>query len=170
MRQMARATGVAGLVFVIVFAFQNCSKGFSGTSADLSVQCVQKVQLEKMSFLKEAGQLHCEAMDRYRCEVRSFSPAVETGEIQGQTCASVNGEPFCVSLITRNFNTAAGRSLQDLDATAYAVGGEFNRQEINCAYVEDQFGVLRAEAASPQVALEQVVSACLAAQAQGAEL
>lgn len=168
LRQLARATGIGGLVFILTFAYQNCSKGFAGTASSLSTQCLGKVQIAELSLLRDTHQLNCEQADRYSCETRVFSPTVTTSESQSQVCASLNGSQFCVPLITRSFNTDSARNLADRHPTAFAQGGEFNHQEVNCSYGSEALAVLRQEAPTAQMALEKLVASCQSALTNGA--
>src|SRR5690349_11843042 len=61
---------------VLIFSFQNCSKGFKAAqnSSASSAQCMGKIRAETNSLNLNSSELNCADFNSYACERRIFSP------------------------------------------------------------------------------------------------
>jgi hypothetical protein len=93
-----------------------------------------------------------------------FSPNVESNESIRSECGLTDaaGE-LCVSVITHTFNTAGAR--EPANDKEFAAGGEYNREEIQCAnsrLTQSGVSVIQAEGSSAFEALSLAIDKCRA--------
>ena len=145
-------------ILCIVF-FQNCSSEIKVTES-LSCSPSVKASLQMMKF---KANTHCSNHDFYSCEMRVFSPYVDDGENSSEQCVHVNGLGHgCVPVKTRNFSTKT--MITSEDPKFFEEGSAYNYSEIECSnlmVLHNEKTIFRAEGASIQEAMANVVKACL---------
>lgn len=148
-----RAFGLLA-ISLILFPFQNCSKGFESASASVSSLCnakaVAAVRAEK------AGQVACDQGALYRCERRIFTPDAESSAFISEQCLG----SFCFAVETRVFATGEARTAEN--AADFQPGGEYNREEANCSHDlrAEGLAVFSGSGNSVEEALKQAWLAC----------
>lgn len=147
------------LATFVVFAFQNCGKGYGAKDALSSTkQCQAKAKAEAAQSTLSATQLRCSDFNSYQCEQRVFSPDVEDMIHSLKEC--IAGTEICVDLEVRQFNTSgakAGATPEQMQA-----GGDYNHDEIRCFHRHTVLGfvVFEGEGDSLEVALAKAMAAC----------
>lgn len=120
-----RALGLVALS-LILFPFQNCSKGFDSASASVSSLCNAKILNAVRA--EKAGSVACDQGALYRCERRIFMPDAESSATISEQCLG----SFCFPVETRVFATGDARTLEN--GADFQPGGDYNREEVNCSH------------------------------------
>lgn len=110
--------------------YTNCD-GYKSSSETLrSLACTNSAS-HSLKLLLFDAESDCHNHELIQCDQRIFSPEVDTGTMESQSCIqhSELGE-VCLNLTERSFNTAGASD----DDSEYLAGGPYNYQEFNCYY------------------------------------
>ena len=145
----------------LIFSFQNCSKGYQSKSAEslsTSAQCAAQMRTEAPSYNLSATDLQCGDFNQYACERRIFSP--DTVDLTESLKECLPDSDICVDVEVRHFNTSAAQATAP--ASAFAPGGDYNHEEIQCYHRMVYRGValFQSTADSLEQALANAMAAC----------
>jgi hypothetical protein len=151
-------------IISMLFAFQNCSKGFNTTqSLSQTTQCTEKLRAKAYAegeWLKD----QCRDLSAFRCNVSVFSPDIEDRSYDTRKCLEINGKEACVGLDVLKFSTKnllASASEATID---FQPGGSYNRSEYNCTHPDlykEGVAIITAEADSLEDSLLLAQQKCL---------
>ncbi|MBX9768257.1 MAG: hypothetical protein K2X47_13365 [Bdellovibrionales bacterium] len=149
-----------GMGISMILAFQNCGKVMKGTTAltAASTQCMAKTAEATLLEKARLGDLKCDDAIYYQCEKRVFQPGLAQSSGFESVCAE--GLTGCAPARVFTFDTSAAERMPDVDPAEFRVGGEYHREEINCAYVEDGNVLLKAEGGALSLALAAAQGKC----------
>lgn len=141
-------------MFLCAFAYQNCAQSFRTVSIDqnLTQQC--KLAIRDAAARSEGfvGDVDCESVERYRCELRIFSPDLQDREIPNDRRCFQTEWDICVVTDVREISTAGTRAVAGLDPAEFEPGGEFHRQEARCHHERRVRGIAVFEGSGPRLA------------------
>jgi hypothetical protein len=128
MKYARAALGLITFVTLLV-GFQNCSQFELGAQAikNFSSACLSKARAETKAIVPADL---CEDVANYSCERRVFKPGVEAGDSTKMECGGVDGH--CVKTRTISYDTAVARD--GATAEQFMVGGDYNREDIECTH------------------------------------
>lgn len=152
---------------IIAFAFSNCGQLEaldSLTSASIQT-CTAKL---RSKVAVDFPATLCEDVSTFECERRVFKPGVEDGKSKSVECfAAGRKADVCVNVTEIRYNTEPART--GADAKDFDLGGEYNREEVQCwnSRVQKQnVSVIHADADSLSEALLGAIDDCQARSAQ----
>lgn len=133
-----KAVGAVFLGMIVILNYQNCAKGFRASSRSeidqimASSQCKAPLTLSKLNQLIAQGEINCDSAEFYSCDISVFSPDVQNGKTENQSCDAVPGISGCVPVLTHYFYSGDPKLASPQDQVLYQPGGSYNRQEIRC--------------------------------------
>lgn len=99
---------------------------------------------------------HCKDYSQISCDIKKFSPDVETTEILNQKYCKDN---LCVTYNSYHFNTSAYLN-DDTPISSFELGGEYNNQEVQCYRPDETNLGIYGNGSSLEEAIKNTILSC----------